>query len=360
LRIDHGLPDQASYSLYLWHWPLIVFQRTDGLFAAELSGWTRLLVIAASVGIAALSRKFIELPFRAMARSTSKPLVFMAASGAIGSTAALCALVLVLSGAPARFPKRVVEIGAYLAYDASVTFRTGQCFLLNSHQPFDVETCMKMDATRPNYLLVGDSHAAHLWFGLATAMPEANVMQATASLWRPAVLSGSRYDTPTCRHLMQFVLDDFLPRNRVDKVLLAASWKDEDLPILATTLDILRSRNVEAVVLGPIVEYETALPRLLVDEIRHHKPDAAAAMRRPGVRERDREIGRIAVAHGAAYLSVYDAICHDGRCDELVEGDVPMQFDLGHLTAQGSVEVGRRLSALLLRKVAKVDDAANQ
>jgi hypothetical protein len=62
----------------------------------------------------------------------------------------------------------------------------------------------------------------------------------------------------------------------------------------------------------------------------------------------------------AAYLSVYDAICHDGRCDEFVEGDVPMQFDLGHLTAQGSGEVGRRLSALLVRKVAKVDDVANQ
>ena len=55
---------------------------------------------------------------------------------------------------------------------------------------------MKPDPTRPNYLLVGDSHAAHLWFGLSSAMPEVNVMQATASMCRPAVLPGSRCETP--------------------------------------------------------------------------------------------------------------------------------------------------------------------
>jgi hypothetical protein len=46
---------------------------------------------------------------------------------------------------------------------------------------------MKPDGKRPNYLLVADSHAAHLWFGLSTSMPEVNLMQATASACRPAV-----------------------------------------------------------------------------------------------------------------------------------------------------------------------------
>ena len=62
-------------------------------------------------------------------------------------------------------------------------------------------------------------------------------MQATASLCRPAVRPGSRYDTRACRDLMEFVFNDFLVNNKVDKVLLAASWKDEDLPILSATLE---------------------------------------------------------------------------------------------------------------------------
>ncbi len=211
---------------------------------------------------------------------------------------------------------------------------------------------------RPNYLLIGDSHAAHLWFGLSSAMPDVNVMQATASMCRPAVLPGSRYDTPVCRSLMQFVFDDFLVNNRIDKVLLAASWKDEDLPILSATLEILKSRGVDVTVLGPIVEYDAALPRLLADEILRDSPAIANARRTPGIRERDLAMREMVTARGATYLSVYDAVCHNGHCEEFADDRVPMQFDAGHLTAKGSVEVGRRLSASL-RKFASADHDSN-
>jgi hypothetical protein len=141
-------------------------------------------------------------------------------------------------------------------------------------------------------------------------------------------------------------------------VLLAASWKDEDLPMLSATLEILKSRGVDVTVLGPIVEYDAALPRLLADEILRDSPAMANTRRTPGIRERDLAMRDMVTAHGAAYLSVYDAVCHDGRCDEFVDDRVPMQFDAGHLTEKGSVEVGRRLSALL-RKFASADHASN-
>ena len=127
---------------------------------------------------------------------------------------------------------------------------------VTNHQKFDVRTCMTTDSERQNCLLPGDSHAAHHWLGLSSALPEVNIMQASASLCRPAVSAGSRYDTPFCRN-------------------------------------------------------------------------------------------------------VYDAICRDGRCDEFVQGDVPIQFDVGHLTAQGSIEVGRRLAPLFARKLARTGDASN-
>ena len=111
--------------------------------------------------------------------------------------------------------------------------------------------------------------------------------------------------------------------------------------------------------LGPIVEYDAALPRLLVDGILHDTPSMASAKRTPGIRERDLAMKQMVTATGATYLSVYDAICRDDRCDELVQGNIPMQFDAGHLTAEGAIEVGRRLSAAFARKHARATDVSN-
>lgn len=345
-----------SYSLYLWHWPIIVFERTDGLFSLGPAGLTRLVLVAISIGIAYLSWKYVETPFRATANARSRAVVFGTASTAMAATLALCGLVLLIKGAPFRFPERVVSIASYLAYDPSGQFRTGRCFLATNRQQLDQETCLKLDATRPNYLLVGDSHAAHLWYGLASAMPDVNVMQATASMCRPAMSEASLLDSRICPKLMRFVFDDFLVNNRIDKVLLAASWKDGDLPGLERTLDALKARGLDVAVLGPIVEYDGALPRLLADEILRGNPSIAGRMRTPGIRERDLKMRRMVSEHGGSYLSVYEAICGHGRCDEFAEGDTPMQFDAGHLTMKGSVEVARRLAAHLVKRLARADN----
>ena len=349
-----------SYSLYLWHWPLIVFQRTDGLLLAGSSDLaTKLALIAVSIGVACLSWHFVERPFRSKTRDTSKAAVFGIAATAMASAFTLCGLLLIANGAPFRFPERVVAIAAYLAYDPSAAFRSGHCYLSTNRQQLDLQTCMRLDSRRPNYLLVGDSHAAHLWFGLLSAMPEVNIMQATASACRPAILPVSLLDSRACPKLMQFVFNDFLVNNKVDRVLLAASWKDEDIPGLSATLETLKLRGIDVIVLGPIVEYDSALPRLLADEILHNKPSIASAMRTPGIHERDRTLSRIVAAKDATYISLYDLVCRNGHCDEFAEGDIPLQFDAGHLTARGSVEVGRRLSVSITGKRAEAGDDTN-
>ena len=190
-------------------------------------------------------------------------------------------------------------------------------------------------------------------------MPQVNIMQATASQCRPAVPAGALVEMKACRDLMELAFNDFLVNNHVDKVILSASWKDEDLPNLSATLDTLKSRGIDVIVLGPIVEYDAPLPRLLIDGILRDHPSLASTRRTPGIRERDLAMSALVKARGATYSSVYDAVCRDGRCDEFVEADIPMQFDAGHLTDKGAAEVGRRLSRAFGNKLTRTSNVSN-
>jgi hypothetical protein len=238
---------------------------------------------------------------------------------------------------PFRFPARVAQIGAYPGYDPSVAFRLGRCYLSGNRQQLDVETCLKLDTKRPNYLLVGDSHAAHLWLGLSSLMPQINGLSEVDAICLQRFSGAQQGRQGSARRVVE----------RRGSAALSAM------------LEALKQKGLETVVFGPIVEYDSALPRLLADEILHGDPTAASAMRTLGIRERDRVMSRLVTASGATYLSVYDAVCRDGSCDEFAEGDVPMQFDEGHLTAMGSVEVARRLSAAFVNKLARADDVSN-
>jgi peptidoglycan/LPS O-acetylase OafA/YrhL len=332
-----------SYSLYLWHWPIMVFHRSDGFLFAQASVTAKLGLIAVSIGVAYLSWKFVELPFRIRIKTISVRLALGGALASMAVVGALGAAALALNGAPYRFPQTVVSIGSYLGYNPAAAFREGQCYLGANRQTFDTKTCLTKDPTRPNYLLIGDSHAAQLWLGLSSVLTSVNLMQATVTMCRPVRVELAALDSRKCPQLMHFVFDDYLLNEKVDKVLLAASWKEEDLPKLAATLDYLKEHGIAAAVFGPIVEYDYALPRLLADSIRYDDPQLVDRERTAAVPVLDRRMRMLVTGKGVTYVSTYDAMCRSGTCDKFVVGNIPFQFDAGHLTAEGSIALAEKL-----------------
>ena len=123
----------------------------------------------------------------------------------------------------------------------------------------------------------------------------------------------------------------------------------------------MKVEGLDVTVLGPIVEYDGALPRLLVDGILRDTPLAGERVcARAGIRERDLAMKPDGNGHRAQPISRSTmSMCRDGRCDEFVEGNIPMQFDAGHLTAKGSIEVGRRLIGLFAGKPARAADVSH-
>ena len=81
-----------SYSLYLWHWPLLVYAAyvpARALAPLEACG-----VLGASVALAALSWRFVERPFRGARSPVGRRALFRGALGvSVGTAAAALALV---------------------------------------------------------------------------------------------------------------------------------------------------------------------------------------------------------------------------------------------------------------------------
>jgi SGNH domain (fused to AT3 domains) len=198
---------------------------------------------------------------------------------------------------------------------------------------------------RKNFLIIGDSHAAHLWPGLQAAYPNVNFLQATASGCKPHIGTGG---ARRCTDLMQFIFEKFLPSTHLDGIILSARWDERDIRNVKITTEALRGYAEKIFVSGPIVEYEQPLPRLLALAITHGSKEAefVAKYRRRPQEETDRLLASELSEESAEYLSVYSALC-DPQCAIWANEQVPLQFDYGHLTREGSMLLAFRLRSQL-------------
>jgi peptidoglycan/LPS O-acetylase OafA/YrhL len=333
-----------SYSLYIWHWPIIVFQRMSMIqFHDASSRSVKCGVLVASIIVATLSWRYVETPFRKGKWMLRGPAAFKfaTASGVALTIAALA--ILALHGLPARYTPEEVQISSYMEREAP--YRLGTCFI-SSGQPatdFDASTCLRQDPSRKNYLLIGDSHAAQLWYGLDTVFPEINILQATASGCEPTLKNIYMYGDQ-CTPIMQYVYNEYLPKHHVDRVLIAARWEQGDLSRLDETIRTLKQKGLDIVLFGPIVQYDSPLPRLLTASLKQNDPHLPFKHRLDKYRELDGEMAELAAnTWGVEYVSFFKLLCPQNACAEYAEKDVPLQFDYGHLTQAGSTLVAERL-----------------
>ena len=332
---------RVSYSLYLWHWPVITYWKIA--VSPVLGPVDVIAVVALSAALAVLSWRLVETPVR-----TGAPRRMPARR--VNAAAALSLVVAAVAGALVagterwgRVPDHLVRIADYIDYRADLPIHP--C-LIHAGTPgraeaFDAGACLGPgpDPARPSLLVLGDSHAEHLLPALEAVLPGVRVRAAGATGCRPLLgLTGDWY----CPAVMRPALEEHVPSAGADTILLSARWRDEDVAPLRDTAAFLARHADDVVILGPTPEYRDAFPRLLARGMRTGRdPDRFLD---PGVRALDRRMA--ATDWGPArYVSVHELICPDGRCRHLTEGGVPYLADYGHYTRAAALEIARDLVA---------------
>ncbi|KQQ46357.1 hypothetical protein ASF61_18340 [Duganella sp. Leaf126] len=148
-----------SYSIYLWHWPIVVAYTITGVLD-DTPQLAKLTGIPLSIVLGYLSFRYIE-PMRRLRAARAAP-----------ATAALCAAGGVLLGASlldtatGGLPQRVADPAVYLATAAASRAATYPAACENS--PGDNRHVCRLNQGQPGdkVLVLGDSHAGHLyaWF----------------------------------------------------------------------------------------------------------------------------------------------------------------------------------------------------
>ena len=322
-----------SYSLYLWHWPVAVFSYE--LLGASRPAEVKALLLLTCLLLAIGSYLWVETPFR---RPEHGAMAMIAAAAT--AVVVACIPIKLSLGAPGRFTPEQAAVGAFSAYDHASLYDAGRCFVQRG-QSWPRDACITPVAGKRNILVWGDSYAAHLVHGLRRAGDALAVMQATRA---GCAAIGDAITGEACRVFNRDVLDAIMAA-RPDVVLLSANWLDAayaraistELPALIARL---RGAGIAVVIVGPTPALDGPLPLLFVTRSRLKSLLPPLSTRvAPKLWDIDAALQAASTASGARYVSPLRAMCPDHACRLFVDG-VPIMWDAGHLTAEGSALVG--------------------
>jgi peptidoglycan/LPS O-acetylase OafA/YrhL len=357
-----------SYSLYLWHWPVIVlndlglspnfgaFLPHRWAFVFLLQKSTKAIEVLLVFVLAVLSWRFVERPFRNHPRRIERRPLFALSAAVMAALLLSSGAVIYASGFPARFPPRAVQVASFRLPPDSIIGYLGDCVITEGNRTtvFDNGDCLQRDPKKETYLLLGDSHAAALSDGLRTLLPNSNVVLAASWGCGPSIHPEAYREhlgevTPLCRDMMDFIFQKYLTVHPIQGLLLEARWKSKDLNGVGEIVTWAKARGIMPIVFGPVAEYDAPLPRLLAYSIAWNKPNLAQQHRLPYSQVVDAQMQNLAENRWhVLYVSLYGATCQSDRCLEYAdeENGIPLMKDGDHLSEDGSRFLVRRLSRL--------------
>ncbi len=341
-----------SYSLYLWHWPIQVFQATENILVPDrFPAWTaKLAVFLASLLAATLSWRYVEQPFRTGVFRGSRTWLF-------SITGALFAIIFAFTFGVIRGngwgiphmplpPTRAVE-DLTKAIPSVEQVPWDSCLFQPESFPFLYKQpgkCLTDDPQRPTVLLLGDSHAGALYWGFKNIFPQRNISLLGVTRCTPTLIARN----PECQRYSDAIFKDYLPAHQVDTVILVSRWIDWDVDAhMADTVAWLRQHRIKTILIGPFIEFDAPLVRLMELSEREHDPALPGRHRDPDAKLLDDRMRSLARDQWhVPYISLFDDLCQPQvvhgspnalGCPLYAAPGIPLLYDTDHLSPAGAL-----------------------
>ncbi len=341
-----------SYSLYLIHWPLIVYYQYV-FNVTNLNHYEMLTLSLLSVILAVFMYRFVEQPFRIRQQSKTSNVKFInGMSILILLLIGLTTTVIVQNGWSWRFNNKLkAEIDSHQAqYDLRQTAIRAPLCHHNDEQQSWADFQNQFDQCNqilPNSVLVfGDSHAADLWLGLHKNLPDRNIIQITGA--------ACRYTNKLerCAALFSFVQDLVLThRNQIVSVVYTQRGKFLDSQAIsqtATYLDGLKHNDNHVYWFGPQMEYRPGITTQLSREDNLYDfASNSDQWQKNELFELDQQIESALSETVVTFISKLSSFCPNRSCPILTPENAIIYVERHHLTISGTTY----LNQILLKKL---------
>ena len=329
---------KLSYSLYLWHWPLLVASK----FVAPEFQYSTEIAIGLSFVAAALSYHFIETPFR-FGKILNTPVKAFASLILIsGVSLSGAGYLKVTDAASNRFEDDKAVLVELLDTNRAKKYwrwENKECSDRIKTLPKNRPSCLTIgDPEKETVLLLGDSHAQHLLHGIRTRWSNANVIGIMAGSCKPfRNWDQSRED---CDLLTDYLFKDFDLWSKVDVVVVAFRFREEMEPHLMDTIDWLsKTGKFKIVYVGSVPEHNPPFDDVVSANPTKSLDDIASIARRGRLEELDGPIkaARKRIPRSVKYVNAKKILCGRGTCKFFTKEKLPIVLDYGHFTPEGSV-----------------------
>jgi peptidoglycan/LPS O-acetylase OafA/YrhL len=221
---------RISFSLYLWHWPVLVLMRYA--LARDLAPAEIVVAIAISFFLAVLSWVYVEQPFRG-ARSIPSIFPLKVALATLAGFVLVGAGIVWTDGLPQRLSERLITYGQ--AVETEDTART-RCYSWKPAHTDLSDVCLigDLSAARPTFAVIGDSHAEALLpaFEIASKRNREKGLVFIRHACRPA-LGVMNFDAGKlnagCTRFVDKAIVEIRAETSIRKVIFSARWSRQVL-----------------------------------------------------------------------------------------------------------------------------------
>lgn len=342
-----------SYSLYLWHWPVIVFSTYGRLGSVPLD--QRILLMLATLVLAILSWRFVETPFRRREFLKSRGAIFRFAGGTTMALLLGGLAVLLSDGVPSRIPVRARHYAAGATDRLRVEMVSHKLGLKEALADEFIGLGGGGTNSPVSLVIWGDSHAVAampVFDALCKDHTVRGVLAARAST-PPLLGYKARFDTAWEAESIPFnnAVLDFIIRNRVRDVVLIACWScnieldhgpDRLRGSLISTIEALQKSGTRIWIMRGVPSLRGNVPNALATAVMAGRdPDEIglplSEHRQESMRQDPLFSGLATQFGNVTVLDATDLFLNRSNRCRVAEGGEALYYDENHLTAAGAM-----------------------